>query len=242
MEIYIVDDYQQLSMKAANFVASQVILKKNTVLGLATGSTPEGMYSRLVQMNHEGIVDFSKVITFNLDEYLGLASEHPQSYHFYMYNHFLAHINIAPQNTHILPGITGDIKKTCREYEQKIREAGGIDLQILGIGINGHIGFNEPGSFLKVQTHLMGLTKETIVANSRFFPTLADVPRQALTMGMGAILQAKRILLLANGKSKARAIQEMVNGRVTTAVPASFLQLHRNLTLVLDKEAASLLP
>ncbi|MGI5876683.1 MAG: glucosamine-6-phosphate deaminase [Dethiobacteria bacterium] len=241
MKIHIVDDYQQLSIKAANFVAGQIILKNNAVLGLATGSTPEGMYSQLVQMNREGIVDFSEVVTFNLDEYLGLAPEHPQSYHFYMHSRFLDHINIDPQNIHILSGVAENVEQVCREYDQKIKDAGGIDLQILGIGVNGHIGFNEPGSFLKIQTHLMELTEETIIANSRFFPTPEDVPRRALTMGMGAILQAKRILLLASGESKARVIREMVNGKVTTEVPASLLQLHRELTLILDKEAAALL-
>jgi glucosamine-6-phosphate deaminase len=241
VKIHIVDNYRQLSIEAAGIVADQLNLKNNSVLGLATGSTPEGMYGQLVQMNRKGVLDFSSVITFNLDEYLGLAPEHPQSYHYYMYKHFLNHINIPPQNVHILSGIEKEIEKACSEYDQKINEVGGIDLQVLGIGVNGHIGFNEPHPHLKVGTHLMELTEETIKANSRFFSSPEAVPRQALTMGMGAIMQSRRILLLASGESKASAIRATLSGRITTEVPASLLQLHRELILILDKEAASFL-
>ncbi|MDO9534825.1 MAG: glucosamine-6-phosphate deaminase [Bacillota bacterium] len=241
MKIYIVEDYQQLSAKAASIVASQVILKNNAVLGLATGSTPEGMYSQLAQMNREGKVDFSEVVTFNLDEYLGLSPDHPQSYHYFMHHHFFNHVNVSPRNIHIPLGQAKNIAEFCLEYEQKITEAGGIDLQVLGIGANGHIGFNEPHTYLKLQTHAIDLTEETIEANSRFFFSPEEVPRQAVTMGMGSIMKAQRILLLASGKNKAPVIKETVSGKITTELPASFLQLHRDCTLILDKEAAALL-
>ncbi len=241
MKIHIVEDYREMSTRAAGIVASQVILKNNSVLGLATGSTPEGMYRELVKLNQERTVDFSGVITFNLDEYIGLPPGHPQSYHHYMHHHFFNHINVAPQNIHIPQGQAGNMAETCLEYDQKIADAGGIDLQVLGIGANGHIGFNEPHTYLKMQTHLIDLTEETVEANSRFFDTAEEVPRQAVTMGMGSIMQARRILLLASGKNKAPAIKETVSGKITTAVPASFLQLHREVILILDKEAASLM-
>ncbi len=241
MKLYIVEDYRQLSLKAASIVASQVILKNNSVLGLATGSTPEGMYRQLAQLNRDGIVDFSGVLTFNLDEYLGLAPGHPQSYHYYMHDHLFNHINAAPQNINIPPGQEQDMAAVCREYDEKIAAAGGIDLQVLGIGGNGHIGFNEPHGHLNVQTHVVDLTEDTVEANSRFFATREEVPRQAVTMGMGSIMKARRILLLASGKNKARAIKETLSGKITTQVPASFLQLHREMIVILDKEAAALL-
>lgn len=241
MKIHIVEDFQQLSAKAAAIVASQVILKNNSVLGLATGSTPEGMYRRLALMNREGMVDFSEVVTFNLDEYLGLSPDHPQSYHYFMHHHLFNHINICAQNIHIPSGQAKNLEEFCLAYDQKIADAGGIDLQVLGIGGNGHIGFNEPDRSLKLQTNIVDLTEETIAANSRFFNTPGEVPRQAVTMGMGSIMRAQRILLLASGKSKAPVIKETVSGKITTEIPASFLQLHREVILILDKEAASLL-
>ncbi len=241
MKIHVVEDYRQLSLKAATLVAGQVNMKPNAVLGLATGSTPEGMYSELVRLFHAGAVDFSEVVTFNLDEYVGLDSSHPQSYHYYMHHHLFNHVNIPAGNIHIPSGNAADMAAFCREYDQKIAAAGGIDLQILGIGVNGHIGFNEPGESLSVGTHLIELSRETIEANSRFFDSADEVPRQAVTMGMGSIMKARRILLLASGKSKAKAIRETVCGRVTPQVPASFLQLHRRAILIVDREAASLL-
>ncbi len=241
MKVHVVKDYQELSLRAAGIVASQVILKEDAVLGLATGSTPEGMYRELAQLNREGKVDFSRVTTFNLDEYWGLAPGHPQSYHYYMHQHFFDHVNLAPENIHIPPGDGVDVSNLCREYEQKIAAADGIDLQVLGIGVNGHIGFNEPDRRLEARTHLVDLTAETIAANSRFFSTPGEVPRQAITMGMGSIMQARRILLLASGENKAAAIRDTLGGRVTTAVPASFLQLHRRVIVLLDREAAALL-
>jgi len=241
MKIYIVEDYRQLSLKAAAIVAGQINVKPNAVLGLATGSTPEGMYSELVRLYRAGAVDFSEVKTFNLDEYAGLDPGHPQSYHYYMHHHLFNHVNIPAGNIHLPCGNAADITAGCREYDQKIAAAGGIDLQVLGIGVNGHIGFNEPGESLSVGTHLIDLSQETIEANSRFFASAEEVPRQAVTMGMGSIMKARRILLLASGKNKARAIQETVCGRVTPRVPASFLQLHRRAILIIDREAASLL-
>ncbi len=241
MFIQIVDDYKQMSARAAGVVASQVILKNNAVLGLATGSTPEGMYHQLVEMHREGTVDFSKVVTFNLDEYLGLSPEHTQSYHYYMKHHLFNHINVPSKNIHIPRGQTEDLENMCLEYDQKIAEAGGIDLQVLGVGTNGHIGFNEPGSHLKMQTHVIDLTRDTIEANSRFFDTPENVPRQAVTMGMGSIMKARRIMLLASGAKKAPVIKETVSGKITTEVPASFLQLHPRVIMILDREAAALL-
>ncbi len=241
LKVYVVEAYQQLSIRAAGIVASQVILKEEAVLGLATGSTPEGMYRELAQLHRDRKLDFSRVTTFNLDEYRGLAPGHPQSYHYYMHQHFFDHVNLAPENIHLPPGEGADVSTLCREYEEKIAAAGGIDLQVLGIGVNGHIGFNEPDRHLQTHTHLVDLTAETIAANSRFFSTSEEVPRQAITMGMGSIMLARRILLLASGENKAAAIRDTLGGRVTTAVPASFLQLHRRVIVLLDREAAVLL-
>lgn len=241
MKIFVAKDYQELSIRAAATVAGQVILKNSAVLGLATGSTPEGMYRRLVEMGREGAVDFRGVTTFNLDEYLGLDPGHPQSYHHYMYRHLFDHINADPAKIHIPAGNARDMAAYCREYDEKIAAAGGIDLQVLGIGGNGHIGFNEPDEYLKTGTHVVDLTEETVEANSRFFASREEVPRQAVTMGMASVMKAGRILLLASGEGKARAIKDTVSGRVTTRVPASFLQLHRDVVLILDEEAAALL-
>ena len=241
LKVYIVENYQELSLRAAGIVASQVILKEDAVLGLATGSTPEGMYRELAQLYRDGKVDFSRVTTFNLDEYRGLDPGHAQSYHYYMHQHFFDHVNVPQENIHLPPGQGADMAAICREYEEKIAAVGGIDLQVLGIGVNGHIGFNEPGRQLQTHTHLVDLSAETIAANSRFFSAPEEVPRQAVTMGMGSIMQARRILLLASGESKAAAIRDTLGGRVTTAVPASFLQLHRRVIVLLDREAAALL-
>ena len=241
MRIQVMDDYEQLSYWAARVVLSQVTLQSNSVLGLATGSTPEGMYQRLVDMYQQGKVDFSEVTTFALDEYLGLSPDHPQSYQYYLYNKFFNHINLPPENINLPPGDTTDPEMACQNYEQAIASAGGIDLQVVGIGVNGHIGFNEPASSLNTDTHIVDLAEETIQANSRFFDNIDEVPRQAITMGMGSIMGAKRIVMLANGKNKAAAVRDSFSGKVTTEVPASFLQLHREFILLLDKEAASML-
>ncbi len=241
MRIQVMDDYEQLSYWAARVVLSQVTLQSNSVLGLATGSTPEGMYQRLVDMYQQGKVDFSDVTTFALDEYLGLSPDHPQSYQYYLYNKFFNHINLPPENINLPPGDTTDPEMACQNYEQAIASAGGIDLQVVGIGVNGHIGFNEPATSLNTNTHIVDLAEETIQTNSRFFDNIDEVPRQAITMGMGSIMGAKRIVMLANGKNKAAAVRDSFSGKVTTEVPASFLQLHREFILLLDKEAASML-
>ena len=239
MKVAIVKDYNELSYKAAQLITEQIINKKNSVLGLATGSTPNGMYKELIRLNQEGKVDFSEVITFNLDEYYGLSPEHPQNYHFYMWNKFFKHINIKKENIHLLNGVCENIDKECAQYEALIKKKGGIDLQVLGIGDNGHIGFNEPDISLNTKTHLVNLNAKTIRANSRFFNTPQEVPKKAITMGIGTIMRARKIILLANGKRKARVIEKTINSPITTKVPATVLQLHNNVTIIIDQEAAS---
>lgn len=241
MEIKIVNDYQAVSEKAAAIVAKTVERKSDAVLGLATGSTPEGMYSCLVQMYREQKIDFSRVTTFNLDEYFGLAADHPQSYYCYMHQHFFNHVNIDAGRINLPSCAEEGIEQACLEYDQKIIAAGGIDLQVLGVGTNGHIGFNEPNSQLTAQTHLVNLTSETIEANSRFFDSPVAVPRQAVTMGMASIMHASKIILLATGAGKSKVVQEMCSGRINTNLPASLLQLHRDVILLVDAEAAALI-
>ncbi len=241
MDIRIVDDYNELSKKAAEIVAEQVRKKNDSVLGLATGSTPEGMYACLVNMYSKNEIDFSTVVTFNLDEYIGLPPDHPQSYNYYMHNNFFNHVNVKKSNIYIPHCENHDSNLISREYEQKIKKTGGIDLQILGIGTNGHIGFNEPHKYLRAETHSVKLTEETIKANSRFFSSREEVPGQAITMGVGSIMNAAKIMLMANGESKAVAIRDMCSGIITTKVPASLLQLHRDVIVLVDREAASLL-
>lgn len=241
MRVIVENDYQSMSRKAALLLASQVNLKPNSVLGLATGSTPEGMYQELVKMYHRGEIDFSEVVTFNLDEYYKLPPENEESYHYYMHENFFKHVNLHPENTNIPRGMVEKVETECWYYEEKIRRAGGIDLQVLGIGSNGHIGFNEPGDRLNVTTKLVELTEETIESNSRFFDSLDKVPRKAISVGMATILKARRIILLASGKNKAEAIKKTINGYVDTRIPSSLLQTHPETTLIIDEEAASLL-
>ncbi len=241
MNIVIVKDYSELSLYAAELVAEEIKNKAGTILGLATGSTPEGLYAELVKRFEKRELDFSTVTTFNLDEYYSLEKGHPQSYHHYMHQHLFGKVNIKEENIHIPSGCAPDPCLECREYDQKIKEAGGIDLQVLGLGSNGHIGFNEPAVRLNVGTHLVELTAETIEANSRFFSSKEEVPRRALTMGVGSIMQARQIILLASGKGKAPAIKNTVSGLITTAVPSSLLQLHRNITIIVDQPAASMI-
>lgn len=238
MNIIKVKNYKELSMQAAGIVAAQISRKKNTVLGLPTGQTPLGMYQELIKRFRKGEIDFSQVITFNLDEYYGLSPEHPQSYNYYMWQTFFNNINIKKENVFIPDGVTKDVQKECRYYESLIEKKGGIDLQFLGIGDNGHIGFNEPATALNSKTHLVNLSQATIEANSRFFNDIEEVPRKALTMGMGTIMKAKQIILLASGMKKAPAIAKTINGKVNTEVPASLLQLHRDVTIIVDKDAA----
>ncbi|SCX81541.1 glucosamine-6-phosphate deaminase [Alkaliphilus peptidifermentans] len=241
MRIIIVNDYAEMSQRAARIVASHVILKPNSSIGLATGSTPLGMYNALIDLYNQEYIDFSKVTTFNLDEYYGLGSANPQSYHYYMYNNFFKHINIGMANVNIPYGMCKSIEDECNRYEEKIEEVGGIDLQVLGIGRNGHIGFNEPDIKFEAKTHMVNLDEDTINANSRFFKSIEEVPRKAISMGIKTIMRARKILLLAVGKDKAKVIYQMLYGKITPELPASILQLHPDVTMIFDKEAASLL-
>jgi len=239
MNVVTVKNYHQLSVQAAQLVTDQIAKKRNTVLGLATGQTPVGMYRELVQKFQQGEIDFSQVVTFNLDEYYGLSPEHPQSYHYFMWHTFFRYINIPTENIHLLNGTAEDITGECQRYEDLIQQKGGIDLQILGIGDNGHLGFNEPAIGLNSKTHLVNLSEETIQANSKYFNTIGEVPRQALTMGIGTIMNAEKIILLASGLKKAHVIARTIHGKVSTEVPATVLQLHQDVTIIIDQEAAS---
>lgn len=241
MRIIVEKDYHAMSKKAALMVASQITLKADSNLGLATGGTPLAMYDKLIEMYREDEVDFSEVKSFNLDEYCGLKADHPNSYHYYMYNNFFKDINIKDENINIPNGDAEDFNKECRDYEESIKRARGIDLQILGIGSNGHIGFNEPAESLNVATEVVDLTEETIEANSRYFDSKDEVPKQAISMGMATILKADRIVLLARGKNKAEAIKRTVSGKISTQVPASLLQTHPQITILLDQDAASMI-
>lgn len=241
MRIIIEKDYEAMSKKSAEILAEVVNEKPEAVLGLATGGTPVSMYRNLIDMNKEGKIDFSKVTSVNLDEYKGLSGDHDQSYRYFMNNNLFNHINIDKKNTYVPNGLAEDIEKECGEYDKRIENLGGIDLQLLGIGNNGHIGFNEPDDFLHMSTHLTGLTEGTIEANARFFDKKEDVPTEAITMGLGGIMKAKKILLIASGENKAEIISKLVEGKITTQVPATLLQVHPNVTIVVDEAAASLL-
>ncbi|MGI6575573.1 MAG: glucosamine-6-phosphate deaminase [bacterium] len=241
MQLEIVKDYDALSKKAAHIIASQIILKPKCVLGLATGSTPIGTYRELVKMYKEGLISFADVVTYNLDEYYGLDMNNEQSYHYFMRVHLFNHIDIKEENIHIPNGKAADVQAECQRYENKIKEAGGIDLQLLGIGQNGHIGFNEPAEEFEALTHLINLDQDTIKANARFFNSISDVPTQAITMGIKAIINSKKVLLLASGENKADAIHKMAKGKITPQVPASILQLHPDVVVIVDEAAASML-
>lgn len=234
-------NYDDMSLKAANIMASLVTLKPNAVLGLATGSTPEGLYANLIKKYNAGELDFSKVKTVNLDEYKGLTRDHDQSYYYFMNDKLFNHINIDKANTNVPDGTKEDGEAECARYEKTIDALGGIDIQLLGIGGNGHIGFNEPDDAFIKDTHCVKLTEETIEANSRFFASKDDVPKYAYTMGIGSIMKAKKILLVASGKSKAQAVYDTVCGPITPKVPASILQLHPDVTIVADEDALSLI-
>ncbi len=240
MQIRYSVDYADISRKAALIIAAQVQIKPHSVLGLATGSTPIGTYKELIRFHHEEDLDFSKVKSVNLDEYYGLGPDHEQSYHYFMRQNFFDHINIHLENTHVPDGLTADVSKTCAEYDAMVASLGGTDIQLLGIGDNGHIAFNEPHSFFFANTHLVDLNEETIKANARFFASENEVPRQAITMGMRSILSAKLILLLASGPKKAAAIGQMIHGPVDPQLPASILQLHPNVMVIADREALAL--
>ena len=236
MKIIKAKSYQDLSRKAANLISAQVILKPECVLGLATGSTPIGTYRQLVEWYQKDDVDFSRVTTFNLDEYVGLSPENPQSYHAFMRRNLFDHVNLAQERCHVPDGCATDLARACREYDAAIAEKGGIDLQLLGIGGNGHIAFNEPGEAFEKDTHIVALKESTIQANQRFFASADQVPRQAITMGIRLIMQARKILLIAEGPAKKQALEQALFGPISAQVPASILQLHPDLTVICHVE------
>ncbi len=234
-------DYKDLSRKAANIIAAQMILKPDCTLGLATGSSPVGTYEQLIERFKDGDLDFSRITSVNLDEYKGLAPDNDQSYRYFMNTNLFNHVNIDKAHTFVPDGLEPDAEKACREYDEIIENVGGIDLQLLGLGHNGHIGFNEPADSFSKGTNCVDLTESTIEANKRFFESEADVPRQAYTMGIRTIMLAKKILVVVSGKDKAEILKKVVCGPVTPEVPASVLQLHPDVTIVADSEACSLL-
>ena len=239
MRVIVTNSYDEMSTEAAKIVAGQIYLKPDSVLGLATGSTPLSMYKKLIAVHEMIGLDFSQVTTFNLDEYIGMAPDNPQSYHYFMHHNFFDFINIKPENIYIPDGMAKDIVAEGKRYDALIEAKGGIDLQILGIGQNAHIGFNEPDIKFEATTHKVRLDEETIQANSRFFQTEEEVPRYAISMGIKTIMQARKVLMVANGVGKADIIKKAFFGPVTPEVPASILQMHPDFTLVLDAEAAS---
>ncbi len=242
MRIIKTTDYENMSRMAANIISAQVILKPDCVLGLATGSTPIGTYKELVRRYDRGDLDFSGVTSINLDEYKGLAPENDQSYRYFMNEHLFSHVNIRPEKTYVPDGLEADGEKACASYNEIIRQSGGIDLQLLGLGHNGHIGFNEPADAFDKETHCVDLTQSTIDANARFFASMDEVPKQAYTMGIGTIMRAGKILVVVSGADKAQIVKDAFFGPVTPQVPASILQFHRDVTLVGDEAALSLIP
>ena len=237
MKIYKAKDYDELSRKAASIIASQVLMKPDCVLGLATGSTPIGTYKQLIEWYNKGDLDFSGVKSVNLDEYRGLTKDNDQSYYYFMYNNLFKHININMENTNVPDGTEPDSEKECSRYENVIEAYGGVDLQLLGLGHNGHIGFNEPDKDFPRTTHCVDLTQSTIEANKRFFASVDDVPKQAYTMGIGTIMKARKILLVVSGADKAQILHDVLCGPVTPEVPASILQLHSDVIVVADEAA-----
>ena len=237
MKIIRARDYQHLSRQAANILSAQVILKPDSVLGLATGSTPIGTYKQLIEWYEKGDLDFSAAKSVNLDEYRGLTKDNDQSYYYFMYNNLFKHININMENTNVPDGTEPDSEKECSRYENVIEAYGGVDLQLLGLGHNGHIGFNEPDKDFPRTTHCVDLTQSTIEANKRFFASVDDVPKQAYTMGIGTIMKARKILLVVSGADKAQILHDVLCGPVTPEVPASILQLHSDVIVVADEAA-----
>ena len=235
MEIIIQPTSEEATAVAADLIARLLRRKPDAVLGLATGSTPQLLYRQLIERR----LDWSRITTFNLDEYLGLAPEHPQSYHYFMWDNLFSHINVRPENVHIPDGLTRDVAAFCDDYERRIRAAGGIDLQLLGIGSDGHIGFNEPSSSLASRTRIKTLTETTRRDNARFFASADEVPKHVITMGIGTIMEARTNVLLAFGEKKAQAVAEAVEGPITAMHPASVLQMHRTTKFCLDEAAAS---
>ena len=241
MKVIKVDDYQALSLTGAKLILNQIKENENCILGLATGSTPVGIYRTLVEQYEAQEISFSNVTSFNLDEYIGLDINQTQSYASFMHEHLFKHIDIAHDAVHIPSGKAENMEEECRRYEEAIKAAGGIDIQILGIGRNGHIGFNEPNIQFASMTHIVNLDEKTIADNARFFEKPEDVPRTAISMGIKTIMSAKKIVLLASGKEKAQALYGMIHGKITPELPASVLQLHNDVTIVCDRDAAILL-
>lgn len=241
MHIYKVKDYKELSRKAANIVSAQIILKPDSVLGLATGSTPIGIYKQLIEWYKKKDLDFNDVKSVNLDEYKGLSPENKQSYHYFMNENLFRHVNIKPENTNLPDGMADDALSECNRFNKVIEQLGGIDLQILGLGHNGHIGFNEPGDTFVKGTHCVALTKSTLEANARLFEAGETVPEYAFTMGIKTIMLAKKILLVVSGSDKAKILSEVLTGPITPQVPASILQMHTDFTVIADSQAAELI-
>lgn len=241
MKIIITKNYEELSKVAANEMAETIKSNPKAILGLATGGSPIGMYKELIRMNKEGEIDFSTITTVNLDEYIGLSGEHTQSYRYFMNDNLFNHINIDKKNTYVPNGLAENVEEECKNYDAKIADLGGTDVQLLGIGNNGHIAFNEPNQELVAGTHLTGLTEDTIKANARFFDSIDEVPKTALTMGLGGIMKSKKIIVIASGEGKAEAVKAMVNGKISTNMPASMLQMHRDVVVIIDEAAAKLL-
>ncbi len=242
IKIYKEKDYKAVSRRAANLISAQIISKPDCVLGLATGTSPIGTYDQLVEWCSKGDLDFSHVTTVNLDEYVGLKPDNDQSYHYFMKKNLFSRVNIDMKNTHVPDGAASDLKKACEDYDAYIRSIGGIDLQLLGIGQNGHIGFNEPCSSFVLNTHIVDLTENTIEANARLFESIDEVPHHAITMGIRNIMQARKIVLVANGENKADSLRKTLIEDVTPNVPASILQLHLDVSIVADEAALSQIP
>lgn len=240
MEFIVAKNYEEMSRKAADVIAELVARKPSCILGLATGSTPEGLYAQLVKDCQEGKISFKDVSTYNLDEYRGLENDHPQSYHYFMEQHLFNHVDIDLAATHVPDGSNPDAAAACADYEAAIKASGGVDLQLLGLGHNGHIGFNEPADTFAKETSCVELTRSTIEANSRLFDHIDEVPTQAYTMGIGTIMRAAKILVVANGEGKAQIVRDAFFGPVTPQVPASILQFHPDVTVIVDEAAASL--
>ncbi len=236
MQLITVKNYKELSHKAALIIASQIISKPNCVLGLATGSSPVGTYKELIEMNKKGDIDFKDVTSVNLDEYVGLGGTHDQSYRYFMDNNLFNFVNIDKTNTHVPSGLATDLAAEGKRYDDLVKALGGTDLQLLGIGLDGHIGFNEPDDVFTAATHEVVLDESTIDANARFFASRDDVPRTAITMGMMSIMQAKKILLIANGKAKKEIVEKALFGPITPKIPASILQLHKDVTVIFSEE------
>lgn len=237
MKVIRTENYQEMSVTAGRLLAEKIRSNPSMTLGLATGSTPKGLYEYLIQEHRDTGTSYQQIQSVNLDEYVGLPAQDPNSYHYFMRKNFFDHIDIAGENTHIPNGAAENLEKECTRYDQLIKDIGGVDLQILGIGQNGHIGFNEPGTPFSSRTHIVTLAENTREANSRFFNSMEEVPKHAITMGITSILESKEIFLLASGEQKAEAISKLLNGEISEAFPASALKQHQNVTIIADKDA-----